>query len=103
MNTLEGQQASKKITEKRLKWHGRPCDKKVVCDEDERGAHGGKNARGGHSREKKKRVNKPKLERCVQERYDRGGAERGQHNKQGTEGSMEPGTNITPTYPFGVG
>ena len=23
------------------------------------------------------------MERCVQERYDRGGVERGQHNKQG--------------------
>ena len=32
----------------------------------------------------KKREAKPKVERCMQEKYDRGGAERGQHNKQGS-------------------
>ena len=32
---------------------------------------------------KKKRVAKPKMERRVQERHDRGGVERGQRNKQG--------------------
>ena len=30
---------------------------------------------------KKKRAAKPKAERCLYERYDRGGAERGQYNK----------------------
>ena len=34
-------------------------------DEDERGAHSEKNARCGHTREKKKRVAKPKVERCL--------------------------------------
>ena len=47
-------QASKKITEKR-----RPCE------ENERGAHSEKNARCGHTREKKKRAAKPKMERCL--------------------------------------
>ena len=49
-------QASKKITEKRLKWYGQ---------ENERGAHSEKNARCRHTREKKKRAAKPKMERCV--------------------------------------
>ena len=53
------------------------------CDENERGAHREKNARCGHTGEEKKRAAKPKMERCMQERYDRGGAERGQRNKQG--------------------
>ena len=35
------------------------------CDEDGSGAHSEKNARCGHTREKKKRAAKPKLERCV--------------------------------------
>ena len=35
------------------------------CDEHERGAHSEKNARCGHSREKKKRAAKPKVARCV--------------------------------------
>ena len=47
-------QASKNITEKR-----RPCE------ENERGAHSEKNARCGHTREKKKRATKPKMEICV--------------------------------------
>ena len=34
-------------------------------DEDERGAHSEKNARCRHTREKKKRAAKPKMERCV--------------------------------------
>ena len=71
-------QASKKITEKRLKWYVRPCE------ENERGAHSEKNARCGHTREKKKRAAKPNVYRCMQERYDRGGADTGQHNKQGS-------------------
>ena len=49
-------EASKKITEKRLV---RPCE------ENERGAHSEKNARCRHTREKKKRAAKPKMERCV--------------------------------------
>ena len=56
--TTSAVQASKKITEKRLKWE-RPCE------ENERGAHSEKNARCGHTREKKKRVDKAKMERCV--------------------------------------
>ena len=59
------------------------------CEENERGAHSVKNARCGHTREleKKKRAAKlanAKMERCMQERYDRGGTERGQRNKQGS-------------------
>ena len=51
-------QASKKITEKTTE---------VVrpCEEHERGAHSEKNARCRHTREKKKRAAKPKMERCV--------------------------------------
>ena len=33
------------------------------CEENERGAHSEKNARWGHSRDKKKRAAKPKMER----------------------------------------
>ena len=54
------------------------------CDDDERGAHSEKNARCGNTREKKKRVAKPKMERRMQERHDRDGSERGQDNKQGS-------------------
>ena len=50
-------QASKQITEKRLI--------EVVCVEDERGAHSEKNARCGHTRERRKRAAKPKMEICV--------------------------------------
>ena len=46
-------QASKKITGK-----CRPCE------ENESGAHSGKNARCGHTREINKRAAKPKMERC---------------------------------------
>ena len=35
------------------------------CEENERGAHSEKNARCGHTREKKKRAPKPMMERCV--------------------------------------
>ena len=54
------------------------------CEENERGAHSEKNARCGNTREKKKRAAKPKMERRMQERHDRGGSERGQDNKQGS-------------------
>ena len=54
-----------------------------LCEENERGAHSEKNTRCGHTRDKKKRAAKPKMERCVYERYDRGGVERGQRNKHG--------------------
>ena len=37
-----------------------------------------------HTRQKKKRAAKPKIERCMQERHDRGGCERRQDNKQGS-------------------
>ena len=40
--------------------------------------------RCGDTGEKKKRTAKPKMERCMQERHDRSGAERGQHDKQGS-------------------
>ena len=65
-------QASKKITEKTTE---------VVrpCEENERGAHGEKNARCVYTRENKTRAAKPRIKR-----YDKGGVERGkQHNKQG--------------------
>ena len=52
-------------------------------EENERGAHSENIATCGHTMEKKKRAAKPKMEKCVQKRYDRGGAERGQRNKQG--------------------
>ena len=51
-------QASKKITEKLLKWYG-------PCEENEIGAHSEKDARCGHTREKKKRTAKPTMERCM--------------------------------------
>ena len=54
-----------------------------LCEENERGAHSEKNARCGHTVEKKKRTAKPTMERCMQERHDRSGSERGQHDKQG--------------------
>ena len=54
------------------------------CEENERGAHSEKNVRCGHTGEKKKRTAKPTMERCMQERHDRGGSERGQHDKQGS-------------------
>ena len=77
MSTLEGQQ----------EWCKRPSKlqktTEVVrpCEENERS---GKNARYGHTREKKKRAAKPKMERRMQERHDRGGSERWQDNKQGS-------------------
>ena len=70
-------QASKKISEKRLKWYGhvrRMKEEHVmrrILDED-------------IPEEKKKRTAKPTMERCMQERHDRGGSERGQHDKQGS-------------------
>ena len=62
------------------------------CEENERGAHSDKNARCGLTMEEKERVTKPKMERCLKERYDRGGTESGQRNKQG---SMEKDANQT--------
>ena len=53
------------------------------CEENERGAHSEKNVRCGHTGEKKKRTAKPTMEKCMQERHDRRGSERGQHDKQG--------------------
>ena len=50
-------QASKKITEKRLKWYGH-----VRRMKEEKNSE--KNARSGHTREKKKRAAKPKMEIC---------------------------------------
>ena len=78
MNTLEGQQEWCKLTRKSLKTTVvvRPCE------ENERGAHSEKNARCGHTREKKKRAAKLNMERRMQERHDRGGSGRGQYNKQ---------------------
>ena len=80
MNTLEGHQ----------EWCKRPRKlqktTEVVrpCEETERGAHSEKNARCGHTGGKKKRMAKPTMERCMQERHDRDGSERGQDNKQGS-------------------
>ena len=86
MNTLEGQQ----------EWHKHPRNYRKpteivrTCEKNERGAHSEKNARCGHTGGKKNRAAKPKGERCVKDRYDRGGAERGQRNKQD---SMEEEAN----------
>ena len=70
-------QASKKITEKRLKWDGhvRRMQEEHIIE---------KNVGCGHTGKKKKRAAKPKMERRMQERHDRGGSERGQDNKQGS-------------------
>ena len=54
------------------------------CEENERGAHSEKNVRCGNTGEKKKRTAKPTVERCMQERHDKSGYERGQHDKQGS-------------------
>ena len=54
-----------------------------ACEENERGSHSEKNVRCGQTREKKKRRTKPRMERYMLERHDRGVSERGQHNKQG--------------------
>ena len=59
------------------------------CEENETGAHSEKNAICGHSRENKKRADKPKTERHMQERHDRGGSERGRDNKQGSIGDYD--------------
>ena len=59
MNTLEGQQEWCKRQRKLQTEVVRPCE------ENERGAHSEKNARCRHTREKKKRAAKPKMERCV--------------------------------------
>ena len=50
------------------------------CEENERGAHSEKNARCGHTREKKKMTDKRKMEICMYDRYDKGRVERGQRN-----------------------
>ena len=72
MNTLEGQQ----------EWRKRPrkLQKHDSCDEDERGSHSEKNARCGHPWERKQKEAKSKVGRCMQERHDRGGSDRGQDN-----------------------
>ena len=54
------------------------------CEENERGAHSEKNARCGHTGEKKKRAAKPKVERCMLERHDKSGSGRRQSKKQGS-------------------
>ena len=61
MNTSEGQQEWCKRQE-----HYRKTTEVVrSCEENERGAHSEKNARCGHTREKKKRAAKHKVDRCV--------------------------------------
>ena len=45
--------------------------------------HQEKNVKCGHTGEKRKRTAKPTMERFMQERHDRSGYERGQHDKQG--------------------
>ena len=52
-----------------------------ACEENERGAHSDTNASCGNTREEKKREAKPKMERRMQERHDRGGAERGHQGR----------------------
>ena len=54
-------QASKKITEKRLRCYGHVRRKKEE--------HNSEN-RCGYTRDKKKRTAKPKMERCMLERHD---------------------------------
>ena len=66
-------QASKKITEQRLK-----------CEENERGAHSEKNVRCGYTGGKTKRAAKHTMEKCMQERHDRSVSERGHYDKQGS-------------------
>ena len=44
------------------------------CEENVRGAHSEKNVRCGHTGEKKKRTSTSTMERCMQERHDRGGS-----------------------------
>ena len=90
-------QACKKITEKRLKCCVRPCE------ENERGAHGhmmvivivrrmldvdiqGKRRRGRPNLRWKDACN-------LQERHDRGGSERGQHDNHLKQGRMEEEAN----------
>ena len=51
------------------------------CEENKREAHSEKNVRCGDTGEKKKMAAKPKMERRMQERHDRDGSERGQHDK----------------------
>ena len=46
----------------------KPIEVVRPCEENERGAHGEKNARCGHTREKKKRAANPKMGRCMYER-----------------------------------
>ena len=57
MNTLEGQSVHENYR----------TTTEVVrpCEENEMGAHSEKNARCGHTSEKKKRAVKPRMERCV--------------------------------------
>ena len=42
------------------------------CEKNETGAHSENNVRCGHTGENKKRTAKPTMERCMQERHDRG-------------------------------
>ena len=70
-------QHSKKITEKRLKWYGH-----VRRMKEEHTVRRMLDVDIGPTREKKKRGAKPKMERRMQERHDRGGVERGQRNTQ---------------------
>ena len=61
MNTSEGQQEWSKRTRTLQK------TTEVVrpCEENEREAHSERNDKCGHTRERKKRAAKPKMERCV--------------------------------------
>ena len=79
MNTSEGQQESCK----RPKNLQKTTEVIRPCEENENGARSEKNVRCGDTGEKKKRTAKPTMERCMQERHDRSGSERGQHDKQG--------------------
>ena len=67
-------QASKKITEKRLKWYGhvrRMKEEHIVRRMLDTG-------------EKKKMTAKSTMERSMQEKHDKSGSERGKHDKQGS-------------------
>ena len=61
MNTLEEQQEWCKRPRKLQK----ATEVIRLCEENARGAHSENNARCGHTREKKERAAKPKIERCV--------------------------------------
>ena len=81
MQRLEQQRAGKKHDMRKkmrmLRWmRNDSIRNEHISDEDDRGAHSEKNARCGHTREKKNKEAKSKMKRCVYEIYDIGGVQR---------------------------